>query len=806
MLDQWLQTWHDNNLWSVNLAPELVAHDEEHAKSVERLAAEIVEPHWQPGKKLHFKPIELVWLSVASWLHDWGHCGGVLKGEDKQLRWISHSIQVRRLHGLLSQSWLNPNWKSLHGIDNFEIRSSGSPIPIDADEITVPAGILCAHHQGWTSCSSEHYITYEDDKLSPHAVHKSPSSTAGWWSNVNVKPHNLVVQYKLTVNSLHDDWKTHVASVQNQHGGADYKPFQTLLAILRLADAVDLGEHRTRDDLDTRRAQFRVCMVRELLTRPADNPAELDQATAHSKMILEMLGKHNDLNSMIDIYVRWFDEFVGKIPDDVSGYFEYIKDQQSHMEKHKRVKAYGVKFVEGTGMDKGNQLTIQITPADDLTGHEKHKHVRTDIENDMKEFLERELNKFPMSEEPLRGYLPRDASEVVIRVTSGESGAQPEHDASKDKSDIAGTADKEALRSNRPSELSGITTSEEGKLYPREATSEYSRMESVSDQSLSHSVTAKTKEGGENSTASADLMYEGSDEPGEEQWLGIPRGDWILYWLAMEFQGRDASEGVAPGELGKSLRHKLESLNRSRSGSAPFEPPWDKPGSGKALHKYLSGLDVGVKKSRHEVEPPQGRIRWEGASSWLEAHRARFGEIAARDWWNSEEAKGHVLEWVAAAFNEVDGNWIPSTTLGGLIKAGLDAGLEGLGVSGLGFDMVWGARPWEPKGVRVGNYLESLDAEISEIPRPNPPHPLNYLIEWSKSDYGRWLPEDATAEETDGLPDSGSHGSASGDMHQWHDQRDEIAQPRADVGAWVLNLERGSAPHGGTAEMAEPTL
>ena len=138
-IDESVKHWHEQRLWANNLAPELAAHDERHAAEVERLAAELLYG-WDPTKQGAFEPHHLHWLSIAAWLHDWGHMGGVVTdltdtSESNPPRYFTNSAEVRALHGRISQQWLSEIWEPIHKVDKA---------------VAGPAGLLCAHHQRWT--------------------------------------------------------------------------------------------------------------------------------------------------------------------------------------------------------------------------------------------------------------------------------------------------------------------------------------------------------------------------------------------------------------------------------------------------------------------------------------------------------------------------------------------------------------------------------------------------------------------------------------------------------------------------------
>lgn len=189
-LEDLVQHWVDHRLWSLNLVPEMNAHDDRHVEQVDRLAAELVAP-LQLRNAVSVRELQL--LSTAAWLHDWGHVGGRLG------TWqVDDPKHVRYMHGLLTQRLLaGPDHAGLHALP---------------DDWSDAVGVLCAHHQGWTS--------FDDSRPS------TGSQAAAFERRLRHRPPSLAAE----ADSL---------------GGLDRA--QLLVALLRVADAADVGRHRVRD-------------------------------------------------------------------------------------------------------------------------------------------------------------------------------------------------------------------------------------------------------------------------------------------------------------------------------------------------------------------------------------------------------------------------------------------------------------------------------------------------------------------------------------------------------------------------------
>ena len=223
LLDDCVKRWIERRLWSINLAPELVAHDERHVAAVEANIASLIEPFWlgRNNRNCSFSPDELIWLSIAAWLHDWGHVGGPIMpyrlGEHPVF--VSHTVDVRNLHGLISQCLMSPQWKGMHGLEQH---------------IAAPAAILCAHHQSWSSFDDA--VPETPEPMKRLQLGAPPSLRANW-------------------NRLPEDIRPSLT----------FERLQFLVALLRVADGADMGCHRVADRGPARGSFLGRCLYREAL-------------------------------------------------------------------------------------------------------------------------------------------------------------------------------------------------------------------------------------------------------------------------------------------------------------------------------------------------------------------------------------------------------------------------------------------------------------------------------------------------------------------------------------------------------------
>lgn len=201
--------WHRNRLWAINLVPEMVLHDEAHAQAVDRNVALITEPLLVSGV---LTAADVYHIALAAWLHDWGHASadtiGFSAHTDVETVPVT-SGDVRDLHGLLTRQLLVgvPRTKQIHLLETDE---------------AVWAGTLAAHHQGWTSCDNREP---EGDRA------------------------DTARRFQLPARSLAADVDYLAASIgirrfRKQDAESLLRRVQELVALLRVADAADIGTHR----------------------------------------------------------------------------------------------------------------------------------------------------------------------------------------------------------------------------------------------------------------------------------------------------------------------------------------------------------------------------------------------------------------------------------------------------------------------------------------------------------------------------------------------------------------------------------
>ena len=186
--------WTNQRLWSLNLVPEIVNHDDRHVARVDQLAMQLAAELLDNGV---LEPDDIYVLSCAAWLHDWGHAGARF-GTGFPI----HSLDVRALHGLLSARLVQDEQDRVQIARNLA----------RAELLRSRVGLLVGHHQSKSCCGD---------------------------GRIDLGLQLAAMRFGCQVKTLQDD-------LQNTGWTSDegLRKAQILLGILRIADGADLGGHR----------------------------------------------------------------------------------------------------------------------------------------------------------------------------------------------------------------------------------------------------------------------------------------------------------------------------------------------------------------------------------------------------------------------------------------------------------------------------------------------------------------------------------------------------------------------------------
>ena len=309
--------WVNQRLWSLNCVPELVVHDDRHVERVDHLATSLARHLIGKtvrdiyGQDAHCEVTEndLEILSMAAWLHDWGLVGGRIQSLELE----EEPLRVRYLHGLITQSLLSDR-------ETEEIHR------IQAGRDRRLTGVLCAHHQGWTSF----YKEVPDGGM-----------------------------------SLESDLENH------RIDDAPLAKVALLLAILRVADAADMGRHRVPELMnssmspgeaeDDAKHQFLLMRVRHYALRLAQQISDpkLREAALKEASAFDPLTRQDQIKSVPQFHPLY-------------EYIEFIRKQRKHYLTHLMVE-----YVRFAVQDVENGISFKaiVEPSVSLTDEAKQRAI-----------------------------------------------------------------------------------------------------------------------------------------------------------------------------------------------------------------------------------------------------------------------------------------------------------------------------------------------------------------------------------------------------------------------------------------------
>ena len=383
-LDKRVKSWHAQRLWSINLAPELVAHDDQHAQSVERLLSELVGAWRNKGQ---FTDDELVSLSVAAWLHDWGHIGGTITQDQRDQsdsdiehsqKFFDQSIYVRELHGLISQSLLD-ECKKIHDVPRVYAE---------------PAAILCGHHQGWTSFDRDNPVAFgsrKDDKtemakwreerrseLSDQLKLKSDFAAPSFWDDVS-KMYNAAPKR----------WGHRNKHMTNENDC--YARMRFLLALLRVADGADLGIHRVPGSVEKKAAFLGRCLYRESLNK-LEKMRSSEFSEKNHDFLMDRLDEVVTFAERVTRTGDWSEEpwrrtswkdLKDPVLVGLKRYAIFLKDQDDYFMKHQLVKGVRFKEVQSSRSSRYKDVDVIVWPMRKDQSQQALDHVVKDVRREL---------------------------------------------------------------------------------------------------------------------------------------------------------------------------------------------------------------------------------------------------------------------------------------------------------------------------------------------------------------------------------------------------------------------------------------
>ncbi|MDR2252524.1 MAG: HD domain-containing protein [Bifidobacteriaceae bacterium] len=225
--------WLQQRIWHYkNYVPEMVLHDDVHSAAVDRNVASFCEPFLAPAAAPESAPLsaeDVFALAVTAWLHDIGHAS-MTYGPAGEPRRASNAFDVREFHGIFSADrLLSPKIddRSLHGLDDIAKT-------LHYPQLLGKVAALSAHHQGWTSCDAQG-VQNKPDLFDDTLLRPDYSDRA-----------DTFLENGPFISSFDTDaiQMAHLADATDEDKQAHIEALHRLLAIIRLADAMDVGLHR----------------------------------------------------------------------------------------------------------------------------------------------------------------------------------------------------------------------------------------------------------------------------------------------------------------------------------------------------------------------------------------------------------------------------------------------------------------------------------------------------------------------------------------------------------------------------------
>ena len=232
LVDYWIRT----DPWGQNYVPEMVGHGQAHAAAVDRNVAQLCRPFLVPnGSEAGDKQLsgtDVLDLAAAAWLHDWGH-GSAL--DHWGLPITVSPVEARDWHGVLTA-------ERLASREQMSASFPQEGFPFDGNKSII--AILAAHHQGWTcfgDTPKELAKMKKPPRAKPHlSSHTLVCDIVAWQGDDGDRAadrHGLADCDAELAKWLKENPRDKIDD-------ATITRLRQKLAILRLADAVDVGIHR----------------------------------------------------------------------------------------------------------------------------------------------------------------------------------------------------------------------------------------------------------------------------------------------------------------------------------------------------------------------------------------------------------------------------------------------------------------------------------------------------------------------------------------------------------------------------------
>ena len=312
--------WVDGDVWQADLLPHMVHHGKRHGQRVDRLATDLLRISPLMGQMSPRERLSAVEaLSAAAWLHDVGQQGGVL--DDIYVREYSH---VRQFHGLLTREIIRV------GADEFDLHEPN---------LRFLVAQLSKCHQ-----RNARLLRAEEPKRPGYCPEKAECPICEQ-AKIRLDAYSLADELAREDNPLVRDTSA-----------------VSLAAILRVADAADIGVHRVNGRWEAKTTAVEHVWRREFVYEQL----LMYQSKLNDKALralYRLLTREPWEQADLDTMKNALDEIgASDSAKKVHGFDKYLRDQRGHVDKHR--------LFAGSRIDatKDNSFTIELRAASGWKG------------------------------------------------------------------------------------------------------------------------------------------------------------------------------------------------------------------------------------------------------------------------------------------------------------------------------------------------------------------------------------------------------------------------------------------------------
>lgn len=346
------QVWVVQDVWQADRLPQMVHHGVRHGRRVDRLATTMLRAAPMLGR-LGSEEIDASFeaLSAAAWLHDIGQRGGMVLQPGGTKRYVQDYDHVRLFHGLLSRGIVDEHFEEL------DLREG---------PVRFVAGALMQRHQRLAT------LLASDEPLpkmcKPEAAARDQEAVAkesDEWSHLHIKHCGICPGALQAIQGVSLYEELELEREREGGLGAPVAPMTgvRLAAILRLADAIDIGTHRVDGRWSTRRGTRSVEHVWRrdqvaMLTRDAEVRGDDDMVKAMQPLLDSTQWTAQLLASTTQDLSDHFGAVGKRVAAEITAYDKYVRDQAIHVHKHRCFA--GAELIVEPGKGQGHLIARMI--------------------------------------------------------------------------------------------------------------------------------------------------------------------------------------------------------------------------------------------------------------------------------------------------------------------------------------------------------------------------------------------------------------------------------------------------------------